>query len=301
MSYAPISTVPELLAAAAAAGLVLDPSTARGDTMGLDFFVVHAADAAGTPWIVRTPRRFDVVEAARRETRTLELVGRRLPVAVPSWRVHTDTVIAYPRIEGTPAVTLDTGAPVWNHIDPAAPHASFLDSFADAIAALLAIPEADARAARLASVSIEDSRAEVARAIAETREALAPSDALHARWQRWLAGDSWPSHLAVSHGDLHPGHMLLDASGRLTGILDWTEAKLTDPTLDLAMFHGCFGAGPLAALLERLAARGCTLPPKVAHHAAERWAVSPALGAAWALRTNNPGVLEHCRAQLQPA
>ena len=99
--------------------------------------MVHAHDEEGVPWVVRTPRRLSVVEAARVEARVLRLVRPHLPVAVPDWRVFTDQVIAYPRLGDVPAVSVDPAAGVvWNRIDPAAPSATFIDSFADALAAL---------------------------------------------------------------------------------------------------------------------------------------------------------------------
>jgi aminoglycoside phosphotransferase (APT) family kinase protein len=294
-----MSQASDLLAAARREGVTLTAPTDALDTMGLDFVVVHATDAAGTPWIVRSPRRPDAVEAARIEARVLALVAPRLPVAVPDWRVHADDVIAYPRLSGVPAVTLDTGTPTWNRIDPAAPSEGFLDSFADALAAMLAISVDDARAAGVTVRSIDEDRAELSRAIESSREALGPPAETLARWRRWLADDvSWPNQLGFIHGDLHPGHMLLDDDGRLTGILDWTEAKVTDPSVDLSVFHGCFGRAATEAMVTRLAARGVPLWPTVIDHCAERWAIAPALAADWALRKHNPHVLEYARAQL---
>ncbi|HVK76644.1 MAG TPA: macrolide 2'-phosphotransferase [Kofleriaceae bacterium] len=295
-----IDSVDALLAAARAAGLDLTTTATELDTTGLDFLVVHAHDAAGVPWIVRTPRRPDVVVAAAREARVLALVAPRLPVAVPDWRVHTDDVIAYPRLPGTPAVTIDAaGGPTWNLIDPAAPSDAFLDGFAAAVAALAAIPTADAAQAGVPVHTIADTRAAFARAADATRAALAPSDATWARWQRWLADDaSWPTHAALVHGDLHPGHLLLDDGGRLTGVLDWTEAHIGDPSIDLAMFVGCFGRPALERLLPRLVARGLPTWPRLVDHCVERWHAFPVLGAEWALRTGNDAVLAHARSHL---
>lgn len=56
-----------LLASAQRQGLELTTEAADCDESGLDFVVVHARDANGTPWIVRRPRRASVLEAARHE------------------------------------------------------------------------------------------------------------------------------------------------------------------------------------------------------------------------------------------
>lgn len=289
-----------LLALAADKGLSLTTAQSDFEQTGLDFLVVHAKDAAGTPWIVRTPRRPEVYESSLVEARVLKLVGSRLPVPVPDWRLHTREVIAYPRLAGMPAVTIEgIGQATWNIIDPAAPSDIFIDSFAKMLAALQSISPDDAKAAGVPVQSIQESREHFARAMEATREALSPTDALWARWQRWIADDAvWPTHLALVHGDLHPGHMLLGDDGRLIGVLDWTEGKLTDPSIDFAMFFGCFGRAALEKLIVAFEREGGVTWPDLAKHAEERWAAFPVLGAEWALRTGNDAVLEFARSQL---
>jgi aminoglycoside phosphotransferase (APT) family kinase protein len=293
---APPTTVAEMLALVRRHGLELTAVSAELDTMGLDFVVAHARDAAGAPWIVRAPRRPDVVAAARIEGRVLRHVGPALPVAVPDWQVHAPEVIAYPRIIGVPAVSVSASGPTWNILDPAAPAPAFIDSLARTLAALQAIAPADTGAP---APTIAATRAALRDAMLATREALEPSDAVWARWQRWLADDAlWPTHTAWVHGDLHPGHWLLADDARLIGVLDWTEAQVGDPSIDFAMFHGCCGRAALAQLVERFAAAGGRVWPGLVRHASERWAAFPALAAAWALRTGNAAILEYARSQV---
>lgn len=298
--FSPIATVAELLEAAGRHGLRLSSDQEDVDNSGLDFLVVHACDQDGVPWVVRTPRRVDVLTSMPIEARVLALARSRLPVAVPDWRVFAPEVIAYPRLEGMPAVTIDpTRGPSWNIIDPAAPADVFMDSFAAALVALQAIPIAAARDAGVPIKTVDAARQAIGGAMAATREVLQPPDALWARWQRWLEADElWPRYEALVHGDLHPGHMLLGGDGRLTGILDWTEAQITDPSIDLAMFFGCFGPQALDGLITRFESAGGQTWPGLRRHAAERWAASPALAAEWALRAGNDAVLEHARGQL---
>lgn len=288
------ATPAELLAIAAAHGLSLTAGDEFDDT-GLDFRVLHARDAEGTAWIVRTPRRPDVYASTLVEARVLALVGPRLPVAVPDWRVHAPNIIAYPRIVGTPVVSVGASGPEWHILDREAPSPVFLDSFARALAALQAI----APAGEVPVTTIAAVRRELGETMLATRDALGPPEALWGRWQRWLADDSlWPEHVALVHGDLHPGHMLLAEDATVVGVLDWTEACFSDPSIDLAMFHGCFGAGALAELLPRFVAAGGRAWPGLRAHAAERWAAFPALAAAWALRTDNAAILEYARGQM---
>ncbi|WP_437736882.1 macrolide 2'-phosphotransferase [Sorangium sp. So ce1335] len=299
-AFAPIESVGALLDAARREGLRLVTSQADFDQTGLDFRVVHAHDEDGVPWVVRTPRRPAVVASARVEARVLALVRKHLPVAVPDWRVHTDQVIAYPRLVDVPAISIDPEAGVrWHRLDPAAPSDAFIASMAAALAALQRIGAAEIEAAGVPVKSIDDARQAHARAMDETRAVLAPPDVVWARWQRWLANDAiWPRHLALVHGDLHPGHMLLDEGGRLTGILDWTEAHIGDPSTDFALFAGAFGKGVLDTLITRFEAAGGATWPGLAAHAAERWAAWPAMAAKWGVDSGNEGVIEHARSFL---
>ena len=298
-----METVSELLDAARLHGLPLTTREADFDRSGLDFLVVHAEDEAGVPWVVRTPRRLDVFESSRVEARMLDLIGPRLPVSVPRWKVHARDVIAYPRLPGTPAVTVDPATgPTWNVIDPTAPPDLFLDSLARALAALQAIPLDEARRAGVPVRSVDEVRTRFTRCLEVAEDALAPPERLRTRWLRWLGEDRcWPDHLALVHGDLHPGHMLLGPDGELLGILDWTEAQVTDPSIDFAMFHGCFGAGALEKLLGHFERAGGRTWPGLLEHAAEGWSAFPVLAAQWALRTGNAQALEFARHQIAAA
>lgn len=297
------ATVAELLARAANHGLALTARSPDLDNTGLDFVVAHAEDAAGQPWIVRCPRRPAVVAGAAIEARVLAVVRRHLAVPVPDWQIHAPDVIAYPRIAGTPAVTTGADGIQWNVIDPAAPSPVFLDSYARVLAALQAIPAAELRAGGVPERDIAANIAQIREAAAQTRNLLEVPDATWDRWHAWLDDPArWPPHLAMVHGDLHPGHLLLADDGALCGVLDWTEGQLSDPVIDFAMFLGGFGRAATAALVERFVAHGGVAWPGLLDHAAMRWSMFAALGAAWALKANIPGfvdqVVAHFKAQL---
>ena len=297
----PTESAAALISLANQHGLSLTSDADTLDDTGLDFRVLHAHDEQGAAWILRTPRRSDVAEAAGVEARVLRLLRPVLPVAIPDWRLHAPDLIAYRRLPGMPAITLSsTGTPTWHRVDPAAPGEPFLDSVAAALAALQSVTFEAAKNAGIPVRDVNQVRLDLERVMTETRDLLRPSEASWMRWQRWLADDtSWPHHLALVHGDLHPGHLLLDESARLIGILDWTEACLTDPSVDLAMFFGCFGPAALEDLLRRFERAGGRIWPTLAHHAAERWAAFPASIAEWAQRTGNEAALAHARGLLQ--
>lgn len=291
--FKPLDSLEAILEAARREGLVLAKEDARFDQSGLDFVAVHARDEKGVPWIVRSPRRWSVVQAARLEARVVALLHSRLPVAVPEWRSSTDQVIAYPRLDGMPAVAMDPEKGiVWNRVDPSSPSTVFIDSFARAVAALQSVDAQAIEAAGIPRKSIADIRETHAKAMDIARPLLSPPETVWTRWHAWLDNDAvWPQHLALVHGDLHAGHLLLDEDGRVTGILDWTEAHVGDPATDFAMFYGAFGKAALDDGLARYEAAGGRTWAGAADHAAERWAAFPALMAQWGRDTNNEAVI----------
>lgn len=98
---------------------------------------------------------------------------------------------------------------------------------------------------------------------------------------------------------MHPGHLLLDESGALCGILDWTEARIGDPNTDLAMMRRCFGRAALDVIADTLRARGAATWPHMIEHAIERASLFPAHAADWASRTNNEAILAYARSEMQ--
>jgi aminoglycoside phosphotransferase (APT) family kinase protein len=57
----------------------------------------------------------------------------------------------------------------------------------------------------------------------------------------------------LAHGDLHVRHLLVDAAGQATGVIDWGDLCLADPAVDLSLAYAGF-TGPARA--ELLAAYG---------------------------------------------
>ena len=88
----------------------------------------------------------------------------------------------------------------------------------------------------------------------EYGEAAAEVDAdLHGPVERFLAAAPPPParDLVFCHNDVRDDHLMVDpGSGRVTGIIDWGDAVLGDPALDLATVVTDFGP----AVLERVLA-----------------------------------------------
>jgi aminoglycoside phosphotransferase (APT) family kinase protein len=59
-----------------------------------------------------------------------------------------------------------------------------------------------------------------------------------------------PDGAVLSHGDLHVRHLLVDGSGRATGVIDWGDLCLADPAVDLSLAYGAFAGRARAALLD---------------------------------------------------
>ena len=284
-----VHSVGSLLGLARSHGLDLETTATDLDDTGLDFAVLHAHDDEGTAWILRAPRRPEVFASTQIEKRALDVVRPFLKPSVPDFVVHTETLVAYPKLEGVVAMSL------W----PATPTPTFLASYAELQLAFQRIPRSALEAGGVPLRTVAADRELHAKAMHETRAALEPSAALWRRWQRWLEDDaSWPRELALGHGDLHPGHLLLGPTGAIWGILDWTEVAVADPSVDLALFYGCYGADAFDTVLDALTTGGGLVWPQLRAHAIERWTAFPALGAAWALRTGNATALEFSRTQV---
>jgi aminoglycoside phosphotransferase (APT) family kinase protein len=222
-----METATDLLAAARAHGLELSAERAELDRSGMDFVVLHAVDEAGTPWIVKRPRRPDVAERSAAERRILSFLAPRLAqigVRVPDLAVCAPDLVAYPRLPGTPAWSVDpaTLEIAW-HVDPAALTPDLSSTLADLLSALHAVGAEEVAAAGVRVETAAQAREALAREMDEARGVLEIGEAIWRGWQGWLEDDaSWTWPAVLAHGDLQPGHLLIDASGRVGGVLDWT-------------------------------------------------------------------------------
>lgn len=268
---------------------------------GLDFRVALGEDDDGTTWVLRLPRRASVMQHTAREQRVLRMIAPRLPFAVPDWKVLSDELIAYPCLPGQQAVTLHphTLRPVW-HIERDS--SAYRRSFAAALAALHGIdPESVARAGfkpisedRLRRITFED--------MLRVQQELGVSEALWRRWQAWLDDDDmWPTHGVLVHGDLHVGHTLVDPASCVTGIIDWSESRLADPSVDFMLHLLGFGPAGLARLITDYAGYGGRTWPRMAEHVVERLAAYPVQYALFALDSGDAAHLAAVRGRLQAA
>lgn len=284
----PPADLDQLLALAADHGLDLLGDSLRTEEIGLDFRVAFARARDGQDWVLRIPRRTEVLTRAAVEGRLLAHLAPHLDVAIPAWRISTERLTAYPLLPGTPGLTVDPDGTVRWHLDMASTeYARTLGAF---LAQLHAVDPVAAAATGIPSRTPEQVRDTWREDLARVAEAFPIAPALRERWEAWLAEDSyWPDRSVLTHGEVYPGHTLVEGE-RLSAVLDWTTACVGDPARDF-MFHRA-SAPPeaFAATLTVYEAGGGTVHPRLGEHAEEMFSASPLAYGLYALET---GAEEH--------
>jgi aminoglycoside phosphotransferase (APT) family kinase protein len=178
-----------------------------------------------------------------REARLLNAVAAVLPVAVPvpAFVLAERGCLAYPKLSGIPVLDLP------QRLDHA-------ESLAAQLSGLLAVLHAIPPESTAGLVGVDDQP--MAEWLAEAA-ALYPAVAgglpprFRPRVEAFLAADP-PSRgraRVFAHNDLGVEHVLVDAATwAVTGILDWTDAALTDPAYDHGLLHRDLGPAALAGL-----------------------------------------------------
>ncbi|MEU1669219.1 macrolide 2'-phosphotransferase [Streptomyces sparsogenes] len=297
-----MSMIDDVIALAAAHGPHLSAQDATVNEAGLDYRVVMASDATGQRWVLRVPRRADVSEGMAAETRILDLVAPVLAedgVAVPDWQVRSPELIAYPALPGAPGLTLtDAGEPNW-HMDPASPN--YAERLGRLLARLHSITPEQAQAAGVEVRTPARVRQAWRDDIARVSEAFTVSPALTEAWQAWVEDDTcWPEQTVMTHGEIYPAHVLFDEEGTITGVLDWTTARVDDPARDLSAQYGAAGEEMLQATLTAYEQAGGHVHPGLAAQAKHLWEASPIGYALYALTTGAENDLATAAAMLNP-
>lgn len=289
----------EILDLAAEHGLALDPGSLRINEMGLDFRVVLARTEAGEDWVLRIPRRPEVVDRAVPEGKVLQLVAPRLSAAVPDWRLHSASLIAYPLLPGEPGLELDeNGAPVWQ-VDVSS--RAFAESLGDLLAELHGTP---LDGAATTGVEVRDP-AELRQAWRDDIERVAReftvAGHLLDRWEAWLGEDSyWPEHIVLTHGEIYPGHTLI-RDGRVSAVLDWTTASVGDPARDFSFHQATATPEAFQMTVDRYVRGGGRVWPRLAEHCAEMFSANAVGYGVYVLETGDEAHREAAAAQLNPA
>jgi aminoglycoside phosphotransferase (APT) family kinase protein len=292
------ATPVQLVELAARHGLELHADSVRLNEAGLDYRVAFARAADGAEWVLRVPRRPDVSAKLSEEKRILEFVAPRLSVAVPSWQVCSEQLVAYRRLPGEPGLTLDAdGQPEW-HFDPSSPE--FAAALGRLIAELHALDGEAAAKAGVPSMSASEVRAQWRSHLEAVRAEFTIAPRLAARWEAWLEDDAlWPQSTVFTHGELYAAHVLLDTPACIVGVLDWTTAKVGDPAIDFTYQH-MMGPDAFGATVHAYRAAGGAAHPRLAERCAELAAAAPLVYGMFALHTQDPQHRESAAAQLDP-
>lgn len=270
-------------------GLIVKENSLKRNESGLDFQVVFATDMEGEKWVLRFPRREDVVPTAKKEKDTLQLVGEKLPIQTPKWTVFSEELIAYKLLKGVPAGTIDPEAKayVWEIDEKNVPDV-FHETLADAMTALHSIDHDEAKQAGLSVQTPEQLRHTMQERMNKVKSEYSVSEELWNRWQKWLANDSlWPEQTAFIHGDLHAGHILIDEEARVTGFIDWTEARVDDPANDFVVHLSAFGEGALKKLIHEYEKAGGYVWPSMFEHIVEMASAYPIAIAEFAIKSGS--------------
>jgi macrolide phosphotransferase len=296
-----LDLINEMVTIAKQNGLQLKEKHIEINESGMDFFVAFAEDEAGTKWVLRKPRRSDVVDRASYEHKVLSLIRGQLMTQVPEWHIFTPKLIAYPLLSGQPVAIIDPagGGYLWQYEQQSLSD-SFFDSFAEALASLHNINHEAAAQAGVRIKSPAEAREAFLTNIEEIKRSFTIPDKLQKRWSAWLADDTyWPQHSVLIHGDMHPPHILVDEHQRVTGFLDWTEAEVADPGKDFVIYFALFGEEGLRSLLERYERAGGKVWPRMHEHITEQWAAYPAIVAQFALITGKESDMDMARGMIE--
>ncbi|CUB11590.1 Phosphotransferase enzyme family protein [Bacillus cereus] len=218
---------------------------------GVDFQVAHVKEQSGDKWILRIPRRLESMRHAQREKKALEIIKKYAEFQVPDWSIFSEELIAYKQLSGIPAATIDIEQQgyVWNFNEKNVPTDYYI-SLGKVLANLHSLPQQKFNNTGVEILTANDLRTSMKQRMHRVKEQYHINQNLWDRWQAWLAEDSfWPSHVGVKHGDIHPGHILIDKGSKVTGLIDWTEVGIADVSIDFTSHYLLFGKDGLTKLI----------------------------------------------------
>lgn len=267
--------------------------------LGLDFKVVIAVDENQTKWVLRIPRRSDSFETIQQEGQNLSFLKQFVDFQIPDWKVIAPDLIAYPFLQDKPALDVNPGTHemAWN-IDLNS--FTYSDSLAHILIQLHSLTKNAQAQKGIKSLSPSEVRTEISEEIQLVQKEIGISKTLEEKWKTWLDNDPlWPSFSSLVHGDLYAGHTLVNAHNEITGIIDWSEMHIGDPSLNFVGHYAGLGHEHLVRTLEVYEQAGGKTWPHIKEHIIERSSISPLKLAIFALKTNNETYLQLATEQLK--
>jgi macrolide phosphotransferase len=152
------------------------------------------------------------------------------------------------------------------------------------LAELHRIPSDKAKQFDLKVHTPEEARRSMIQRMDAVKAKFGVDEILWNRWQKWVHDvDMWPQKTGLIHGDVHAGHMMIDQNANVIGLIDWTEAKVTDISNDFVFTYKAFGEEGLEALILAYREAGGYYWPKMKEHIMELNAAYPVFIAEFAL------------------
>jgi macrolide phosphotransferase len=266
--------------------------------MGIDFKVVFASAKDNTSWVLRIPRRGNMGGRILEESKILALVNNYLSVAVPNWKIANPELIAYPLLQHKPVLTYDskTYEVTW-YMDKRSP--KFVSSLAKVLLELHSIPILEAEEMGIKILSPEMARQEIHDRIEFVKSEVGIGTELENRWRKWLDNDQlWPDFSTFVHGDLYAGHILASETGEISGIIDWSEGQVSDPTMDFSGHISVFGKESLNELISEYEKLGGKVWENMFEQTIERHSASALNYAFFAINTQSEEHLQAAKMQL---
>lgn len=266
-------------------GLKVKEDSITFNESGLDFKVAYAEDIKGNEWVLRFPRRDDVMKRTIVEKKTLDVINKYVDFQFPLWSVYEDDLIAYRKLTGVPAGTINPEIQdyVWEMNHENVPE-QFHQTLAKTLASLHTIPIEEAAKVGLIVHTADEARESMIERMAKVKERFGVGESLWSRWQKWVNNkDLWPGITGLIHGDLHAGHTMIDKDANVTGLIDWTEAKVTDVANDFVFQYRTFGEPELEKLIAYYKQAGGIYWPNMKEHIIELNAAYPVAIAEFAI------------------
>jgi macrolide phosphotransferase len=292
----------EVIEMAAKHGLVLKEDTLVFNESGLDFQVVFAIDQQENEWVLRLPRREDVMPRTKIEKKALDLVNENVTAfQAPNWSIYSDEMIAYKKLNGVPAAIMNTQTYMYTwEIDETNVPACFHQTLGKALAALHSVSREKAMKAGLTTHTPEEAKQSMKERMNAVKEKIGVGDSLWNRWQTWINDDEmWPKKTGLIHGDVHAGHILIDKNANVTGLIDWTEAKVTDVSNDFVVYYKTFGEEGLSLLIKAYKEAGGYFWPRMKEHIIELDAAYPVAIAEFAMISGLDEYMQMAKQALQ--
>jgi aminoglycoside phosphotransferase (APT) family kinase protein len=194
-------------------------------------------------WVFRFPKKAAVERQLEMERRLLPLLAKHVPVAVPQFQFHGQPsaqfgrrFVGYRKLPGEPAIRVRVEDLSFDALfRPLAAILSALHAFPVDVAAGAGVPEQ-----RLGEL-IEEVRDDALDDLAQVADV--DGDAALDRWRKYLENGvdcaGADAQVSLIHNDLAAEHILLDArTHAITGVIDWSDAAIGDPSTDFAgLFH----------------------------------------------------------------